>query len=72
MLVLTERDRRLDVMICPATSGHRLTVTSSVVVHNAFGRAYLAPVGLIHRLIIDTGLRRLGMSLEPRGVRSSG
>ncbi|WP_200930233.1 hypothetical protein [Methylobacterium sp. Leaf125] len=49
MLVLTELDRRLEIMI-----------------------AYLAPVGLIHCLIIDTDLRRLVMSLEPRGVRSSG
>jgi hypothetical protein len=49
MLVLNERDRRLDIMI-----------------------AYLAPVGLIYCLIIDTDLRRLRMSLEPGGARSSG
>ena len=62
MLVLTERDRHLDVMICLATSGHRLTITSSVVVHNAFGRAYMVPVAPIHRLILAADLRRLRTS----------
>lgn len=45
MLVLTERDRHLDVMLCIATSDRWLSITTSVVVHNTFGRAYMVPVG---------------------------
>ncbi|KQO66355.1 hypothetical protein ASG51_21430 [Methylobacterium sp. Leaf465] len=70
MLVLTTRDRHLDVMICFATAGRRLTITSSVVVHNAFGRAYMAPVGPIHRMILAADLRRLGTSLAQDASRS--
>lgn len=71
MLVLTARDRHLDVMICLATSGHRLTITSSVVVHNAFGRAYMVPVAPIHRLILAADLRRLRTSSWQEASRSS-
>ncbi|CAA2140627.1 hypothetical protein MBLL_02220 (plasmid) [Methylobacterium bullatum] len=70
MLVLTERDRHLDVMICLATSGHRLTITSSVVVHNTFGRAYMVPVAPIHRLILAADLRRLRTSSLQEASRS--
>lgn len=51
-LVLTERDRHLDVMTCVSTDGPRLTVTTSVVTHNRFGRAYMLPVAPAHRLIV--------------------
>ena len=64
MLVLTERDRHLDVMICLSVEGRRLTITSSVVTHNAFGRAYMLPVGPAHRLIVGGMLRRLKRRLE--------
>ena len=69
MLVLTVRDRRLDVMICLATSGRRLTITSSVVVHNAFGWVYMVLVAPIHRLILAADLRRLTNSLGQEAVR---
>ncbi|WP_368733762.1 DUF2867 domain-containing protein, partial [Glutamicibacter soli] len=52
ILVLTERDRHLDVMTCISTLGNSVTITSSVVTHNAFGRAYMVPVGPAHRLIV--------------------
>ena len=59
VLVLTERDRHLDVMTCVSTSDKTLAITSSVVTHNAFGRAYMLPVGPAHRLIVNGMLRRL-------------
>lgn len=59
LLVLTERDRHLDVMTCISTQGVKLTITSSVVTHNLFGRAYMVVVGPAHRLIVRAMLRRL-------------
>ncbi|WP_082765913.1 DUF2867 domain-containing protein [Azotobacter vinelandii] len=64
MLVLTERDRHLDVMICLSIADHLLTVTSSVVTHNVFGRIYMFPVGPAHKLIVGSDLRRLKRKLE--------
>jgi hypothetical protein len=58
-LLLTERDRHLDVMTCIATCGTRFTITSSVIVHNRFGRAYMVPVGPAHRVIVRSMLARL-------------
>ncbi|MEC8667525.1 MAG: DUF2867 domain-containing protein [Pseudomonadota bacterium] len=59
LLVLTERDRHLDVMTCLSVDGQEVTVTSSVVVKNLFGRVYMIPVGLAHRVIVRAMLRRL-------------
>ncbi len=59
LLVLTERDRHLDVMTCISTRGAALAITSSVVTHNRFGRAYMLVVGPAHRLIVRAMLRRL-------------
>ncbi|RFP89788.1 DUF2867 domain-containing protein [Rhodobacteraceae bacterium 63075] len=58
-LVLTERDRHLDVMTCISIEGDTLSVTSSVCVHNLFGRAYMIPVGVAHRWIVRGMFRRL-------------
>lgn len=58
-LVLTERDRHLDVMTCISTQGEVLSVTSSVCVHNLFGRAYMIPVGVAHRWFVRRMFRRL-------------
>lgn len=58
-LTLTERDRHLDVMTCISNEGNRVSVTSSVQVHNAFGHAYMVPVGIAHKSIVRTMLRRL-------------
>ena len=58
-LVLTERDRHLDVMTCISTEGQTLSVTSSVCVHNLFGRAYMIPVGMAHRWIVRSMFKRL-------------
>lgn len=63
-LVLTERDRHLDVMTCISTSNSSVTVTSSVVTHNLFGRVYMLPVGFAHKLIVQGMLRRLKTRLE--------
>lgn len=63
-LVLTERDRHLDVMTTISTEDRRLTITSSVITHNGFGRAYMVPVGPAHKLIVTTMLRRLKRRLE--------
>ena len=58
-LVLTERDRHLDVMTCISIEGETLSVTSSVCVHNLCGRAYMIPVGVAHRWIVRGMFRRL-------------
>ncbi len=63
VLTLTERDRHLDVMTCLTTGGGRLAITSSVVTHNSFGRAYMLPVAPAHRLIVRAMLRRLAKDL---------
>lgn len=77
MLVLTERDRHLDVMICLTVTERLLTVTASVVTHNAFGRVYMVPVGLAHKLIVSRKLRRLERRVvqgtpAPHSVRRPG
>lgn len=58
VLVLTERDRHLDVMTAVSVQGQRLSVTSSVVTHNFFGRLYMLPVAPAHRLIVRYLFRR--------------
>ena len=62
-LILTARDRHLDVMISVDTKGADLSITASVLTHNRFGRAYMLPVGPAHRLIVWLMLRRLRASL---------
>ncbi len=64
LLVLTERDRHLDVMICLSITDRVLMVTSSVVTHNVFGRIYMLLVGPMHKLIVNNDLRRLKRKLE--------
>lgn len=59
LLVLTARDRHLDVMICLTSAGQRVTITASVVTHNLFGRLYMLPVGPAHRMIVTRMLRRI-------------
>jgi hypothetical protein len=54
-LVLTSRDRHLDVMIC-VNARHEgeatdLVITASVKTHNRFGRAYMLAVGPVHRVL---------------------
>ncbi len=58
-LVLTERDRHLYVMTCISIKGQLLSVTSSVCVHNLFGRAYMMPVGVADRWIVRSMFKRL-------------
>lgn len=58
-LVLTERDRHLDVMTCVSSSGPTVSITSSVSVHNWFGRLYMIPVGIAHPWIVRRMLSRL-------------
>lgn len=66
LLILTERDRHLDVMTCISTKEKRVTVTSSVVTHNLFGRACMVPVGVAHKLIVTAMLRRLKRRAQAR------
>ncbi|WP_328795281.1 DUF2867 domain-containing protein [Jannaschia marina] len=63
-LVLTARDRHLDVMACLSVEGCRLTLTASVCTHNTFGRLYMLPVGPAHRVIADRMLRNVASALE--------
>lgn len=62
-LVLTARDRHLDNMTCLAVRGRSLSVTTTVRVHNLFGRAYMVPVGPAHKVIVKTMLKRLQRKL---------
>ncbi|PAA23441.1 MULTISPECIES: DUF2867 domain-containing protein [Pseudomonas] len=64
VLVLTERDRHLDVMTCVSMVDRVLTITSSVVTHNTFGRLYMLPVGPAHKLIVNSYLKRLKRKLQ--------
>lgn len=66
LLVLTERDRHLDVMTCISTSGNRVTITSSVITHNWFGRAYMLPVGTAHKVLVSAMLRGLAREVASR------
>ena len=59
VMLLTERDKHLDVMTCVSVQDRRLTITSSVRTHNAFGRLYMIPVAPAHKLIVRTMLNRL-------------
>ncbi|NVO28238.1 DUF2867 domain-containing protein [Donghicola sp. C2-DW-16] len=68
-LILTERDRHLDVMTCIAIHDRTLFIISSVKTHNLFGRAYMIPVGPAHRLIVWAMLRGLDTTLAaPQAV----
>jgi hypothetical protein len=62
-LLLSARDRHLDVLTCitatPDGAGTEVTITSSVVTHNRFGRLYMVPVAPAHRLIVFLMLARL-------------
>lgn len=62
-LVLTERDRHLDVMTCISTKDAEVTITSSVQVHNLFGYFYMIPVGIAHRWIVRGMLSRLAREI---------
>jgi hypothetical protein len=59
LLVLSVRDRHLDVMICLSITDRVFTITSSVVTYNVFGRLYMLPVGLVHKLLVNRDLERL-------------
>lgn len=63
VLTLSERDRHLDVLTCISRVDNELTVTSSVITHNAFGRVYMLPVAPAHKLIVRTFLRRIQKEL---------
>ncbi|QUJ75785.1 DUF2867 domain-containing protein [Sulfitobacter albidus] len=58
-LSLTARDRHLDTMSCLTVRGRTLTLTSSVKVHNWFGRLYMLPVAPAHRVIVRRMMARL-------------
>lgn len=63
VLALSERDSHLDVLTCLSRTENELTITSSVITHNAFGRAYMLPVAPAHKLIVRSFLRRLKKEL---------
>ncbi|SDZ62678.1 DUF2867 domain-containing protein [Pseudomonas salomonii] len=68
VLVLTERDRHLDVMICLSVSDREFTITSSVITHNTFGRVYMLPVGPVHKFIVNSDMKRLKRTLQKAGI----
>lgn len=64
ILVLTARDRHLDVMTCITTGSDSVSITASVITKNFFGRLYMLPVGLAHRPIVGSSLRKLKQNLS--------
>ena len=62
-LALTARDKHLSTMTCVTVEDQRLAITSSVITHNRFGRAYMLPVAPAHRLIVGQMLGRLARKL---------
>lgn len=66
LLILTARDRHLDVMVCLSVNDGQLTMTSSVITHNNFGRLYMVPVRPAHELIVHKYLKRLQRTLQLR------
>ena len=64
ILTLTSRDRHLDVMTCVTTANNRLSITSSVKVHNTFGHFYMLPVAPAHKLIVRNMLKKIGRELS--------
>lgn len=69
-LTLTERDRHLDVMTCISVEDRKLSITSSVKIHNLFGKAYMLPVAPAHKLIVRTMLHRLAAQMHKVGYQS--
>ena len=63
VLTLSERDRHLDVLTCISRVENELTITSSVQIHNTFGRAYMIPVAPAHKLIVRSFLSKLEKQL---------
>ncbi|MEH6630543.1 MAG: DUF2867 domain-containing protein [Halopseudomonas aestusnigri] len=59
VLTLSVRDNHLDVMTCITTDQNVLTITSSVKIHNTFGRFYMIPVAPVHNLLVSNDLKRL-------------
>jgi len=59
IVTLSVRDKHLDVMTCICVDEKTVSITSSVVTHNIFGRAYMIPVAPAHRLIINKSLSGL-------------
>jgi len=67
-LVLVVRDHHLDVMNAVTVAGRRMTVTTSVVVHNLVGRLYMIPVAPAHRVIARVLTARFARRLVGRAV----
>lgn len=63
-LVLTSRDRHLDVMLSLTVGreqgrGSFVTATTSVVTHNLFGRLCMLPVAPAHHVIVWQDMKKL-------------
>jgi len=59
VLSLSERDSHLDVLTCISRVDKEITITSSVITHNTFGRIYMLPVRPAHKIIVRSFLQRL-------------
>ncbi len=67
-LALTSRDVHLSVMVFIKISEissrlNLLSITTSVKIHNGFGKAYMLPVGLVHGIIVKALLKKMHVSL---------
>lgn len=63
VIVLTDRDRHLTNMTCIVSNGLVISISSSVKIHNLYGRIYMIPVGIAHKIIVRTMLQRLQRKL---------
>lgn len=66
-LALTSRDKHLSVMVAfklirLKSDNQRLSVTTSVKVHNFFGKLYMLPVAPVHSVIIPRMMRKVELS----------
>lgn len=64
VLTLTARDRHLDVMTCISAEKNTLTITSSVITHNLFGRFYMIPVAPAHKMIVRRNMSQIRSEVE--------
>ncbi|WP_336152095.1 DUF2867 domain-containing protein, partial [Acinetobacter sp. 99] len=66
-LYLQSTDKHLSVLVALQLQEHNeqeneLTVTTSVITYNLFGKIYMLPVSLVHDLIVKNSLKNLNQS----------
>ncbi|RED91501.1 DUF2867 domain-containing protein [Marinoscillum furvescens] len=67
-LIMGEDDKHLDfrvsILLTPGTTGTTLTISTTVIFHNALGKWYFVPVKPFHQVIVRAMLRKMVRHLE--------